>query len=156
MFLKLRKFYRKTPVLQSLFNKAAGLRVSYFIRKTLQHRCFSVKFENFLRIHILRTFCERLPLRVLANQRHIQNPVNDLRWNLLRKIFQPSTKSSIWWDAWLSSGYAFGTIQQNLQIIIICWTKVLKIQRLVFFNTSCAIQHIRKTLILGANLLTEC
>ena len=45
-------------MLESLFNNAAGLRVSYFIKKTLQHRCFSVKFENFLRIHILRTLLQ--------------------------------------------------------------------------------------------------
>ena len=36
------KFPRKTPVLESLFNKIAGL-------ETLQHRCFPVKLAKFLR-----------------------------------------------------------------------------------------------------------
>ena len=38
---KFRKFYRKTPVLESLFNKVAGL-------------CFPVKFAKFLRAPILK------------------------------------------------------------------------------------------------------
>ena len=32
----------ETPLLESLFNKAAGLQVFNFIKKTLQHRCFPV------------------------------------------------------------------------------------------------------------------
>ena len=47
---KFRKFHRKTPVLEeSLFNKVAGLKDCNFIKKRLQHRCFPVKFANFLR-----------------------------------------------------------------------------------------------------------
>ena len=45
----------ETPVLESLFNKAAGLQVCNFIKKRLQHRCFPVIIANFLRIPILRT-----------------------------------------------------------------------------------------------------
>ena len=48
-FLKIRKFYRNTPVLESLFNKAAGLKTCNFLKKRLQHRCFSVKFAEYLR-----------------------------------------------------------------------------------------------------------
>ena len=48
VFLKFRKFYRKTPVLESLF-----------IKKRLQHRCFLVKFAKFLRTPILKNICER-------------------------------------------------------------------------------------------------
>ena len=43
------KFPRKTPVLESLFNKIAGLEACNFIKKTLQHRCFPVKLAKFLR-----------------------------------------------------------------------------------------------------------
>ena len=43
------KFPRKTPVLESLFNKIAGLEDCNFIKKTLQHRCFPVKLAKFLR-----------------------------------------------------------------------------------------------------------
>ena len=41
--------HRKTPVLDSLFNKVAGLQISNFIKKWLQHRCFPVNVANFLR-----------------------------------------------------------------------------------------------------------
>ena len=43
------KFPRKTPVLESLFNKIAGLEACNFIKKILQHRCFPVKLAKFLR-----------------------------------------------------------------------------------------------------------
>ena len=49
--LKLLKFHGKTPVLESLFNKVASLR--------LQHRCLPVKFVKFLRTSILKNICER-------------------------------------------------------------------------------------------------
>ena len=39
----------KTPVLESLFNKVAGLKASSFIKKRLQHSSFPVKKANFLR-----------------------------------------------------------------------------------------------------------
>ena len=45
-------FNRKTPVLDSLFNKVAGPQACYFIKKRLQHRCFPVKFAKLLRTHI--------------------------------------------------------------------------------------------------------
>ena len=45
-FLKnIANFCRKTPVLESLFNKVAGLRACIFIKKRLQHRCFPVTFH---------------------------------------------------------------------------------------------------------------
>ena len=46
---KFRRFHRKTPVLESLFNKVAGLQACNFITNRLQHRCFPVKFTKFLR-----------------------------------------------------------------------------------------------------------
>ena len=36
---KLRNFHRKVPVLESLFNKVAGLKTCNFIKKRPQHRC---------------------------------------------------------------------------------------------------------------------
>ena len=48
MFLKSSKIHRKTPVFESLFNKVAGLNPCNFIKKRLQHRCFSVNFANFV------------------------------------------------------------------------------------------------------------
>ena len=43
------------PVLESLFNKVAGLKTCNFIRKRLRHRCFPVIFENCLRTPSFRT-----------------------------------------------------------------------------------------------------
>ena len=53
---KFRKFYRKIPVLESLFRKVAGLQACTFIKKRLQHGFFSVKFAKFLRTPHLRTY----------------------------------------------------------------------------------------------------
>ena len=36
-------------MLEFLFNKVAGLKVCNFIKNRLQHRCFPMKFANFLR-----------------------------------------------------------------------------------------------------------
>ena len=40
---KIRKFHKKAPVLQSLFNKVTGLQTYNFIKKRHQRRCFPVK-----------------------------------------------------------------------------------------------------------------
>ena len=58
---KFRKFHRKTPVLESLFNAAQACN---FIKKRLQHRYFPVKFAKFLRTPILKNICERLLLNL--------------------------------------------------------------------------------------------
>ena len=50
--LKIPQYYRKTPVLQSFFNKVAEssyLQQGRFIKKRFKHRCFSVNIANFLR-----------------------------------------------------------------------------------------------------------
>ena len=38
----------KAPVLESLFNKVASLKVFNSIKKRVQHRCFPMKFAKFL------------------------------------------------------------------------------------------------------------
>ena len=55
---------RKTSVLESLFNKAAVLQTSNFIKKRLQHRCFSVNIAKYLRTPILKNFCKWLLLMI--------------------------------------------------------------------------------------------
>ena len=50
---ELRKFHRKTPVLESPFIKVAG-----FGPKVLQHRFFPVKFAKLLRTPILYSICK--------------------------------------------------------------------------------------------------
>ena len=52
----------ETPVLESLFNKAAGLQVCNFIKKRLQQRCFPVIIAKFLRTPILKNIWEGLLL----------------------------------------------------------------------------------------------
>ena len=47
-------FTRKKLLLQSLFNKVAGLQTCNFITKRLQHRCFPVNIVKFLRKPILK------------------------------------------------------------------------------------------------------
>ena len=42
-------FTGKTPVLESLFTKAAGPQACNFVKKRIEHRCFTVKFAKFLR-----------------------------------------------------------------------------------------------------------
>ena len=64
---KFRTFHRKIPVLESLFNKVAGLKTRNFIKKKLQHRRFPVKFVEFLRTPI---FTEHLPWLLLEMERH--------------------------------------------------------------------------------------
>ena len=56
------KFHRKSSVLESLFNKAAGLRACNSIKKRLQHRLFPEKFAKFLRT---RFFTEEFQLLLL-------------------------------------------------------------------------------------------
>ena len=51
-------------VFESLFNKLAGLKGCNLIKKRLEHRCFPVKFTNFLRTPILNNICKRLLLNI--------------------------------------------------------------------------------------------
>ena len=44
-----------------LFNKIASLQGCNFIKKKIQHRCFRVKFEKFLRTLILKNIYKRCP-----------------------------------------------------------------------------------------------
>ena len=46
---KFRKFHRKTPVFDSLFNKVVGLKACNFIKNRLRRRCFSVILTKLLR-----------------------------------------------------------------------------------------------------------
>ena len=57
------------PVLESFFNKVAEiscLQHCRFIKKRLQHRCFSVNIANILRTRIMKNICEELFLKKLA------------------------------------------------------------------------------------------
>ena len=43
-----RNIHRKTPVLESRFDKVEGRKVCNFIKKRLQYRCFPVSIAKFL------------------------------------------------------------------------------------------------------------
>ena len=82
-------------MLESLFNKVAGLQTCNVIEKRLQHRGFSVKFMKFLRTPKFTEHLRWLILCDCTEQRRIQNPVKHLRWNFLRK---DSTAESKFWN----------------------------------------------------------
>ena len=48
MFNKVSQNSLKIPVLESIFDKVAGIQASKFIKKRLQHKCFPVKIAKFL------------------------------------------------------------------------------------------------------------
>ena len=58
--LKFSNIYRKTLLLESLFNKFAGLQGGNLIKKRLQHMHFPVRIAKFLKTSILKDTCERL------------------------------------------------------------------------------------------------
>ena len=57
-------FTGKHLLFESLFKKVADLKPCNFIKKKLQHRCFSVNIAEFLRTPILKNICERLLLSI--------------------------------------------------------------------------------------------
>ena len=70
VFKNFRKFHKKTPVLESLFNKAAGLKACNFIKKRRQQSFLLVKCEIFKSTFFLKNtsvdcFC------------HYETPVQD-------------------------------------------------------------------------------
>ena len=94
-------------MLESLFNKFAGLQADSFITKGLQHSCFSVNIAKFLKTSILKDICEWFWTLLIqsgrdvfrekrkygknrdvfrdGNRRRIQNPVKHLRWSFSQK-----------------------------------------------------------------------
>ena len=59
---KFANFTKKTPVLESLVHKVAGLKACNFIKKRPQHMSSLVKFVNFLRTPVVKDIRERLLL----------------------------------------------------------------------------------------------
>ena len=84
-------FYRKTPVLDSLFNKVAGPQACSFIKKRLQHRCFPVKFAKLLRTPF---FTEHLRWQVIKASAYLTSLVT---FNLAKNtwVFSKSTIKTV-------------------------------------------------------------
>ena len=53
-------------MLESYFKIVAGLKVCNYIKKRLQHRCFSVNIAKFLRKPISKNICDRLLLPLVT------------------------------------------------------------------------------------------
>ena len=56
---KVGKFYRKTPMLESDFNKIAGAQAYNFINVRLKHSCFPVKIPKILTTDILKNIWKK-------------------------------------------------------------------------------------------------
>ena len=55
-------------MLDSLFNKVAGLQSCNFVKKRLQHRSFPVNIVGFLTTPVLKNSRERLLLRIIRKE----------------------------------------------------------------------------------------
>ena len=66
-------FTKRHPVLESLFNKAAGLKAFDFFKERLQHKCFPVNIAKFLRTVI---FMELLRWLLLIMENFIFSAVS--------------------------------------------------------------------------------
>ena len=76
VFLKFSNIHRKTPVLESLFNKIADLKGCNFIKERLYYECFSVEYYEIFK----NSFFYRTPLvasSVSGNSREVRS--NTLR-----------------------------------------------------------------------------
>ena len=76
--VKFRKFHRKTPALEAIINKGAGLQACNFIKQRLQQSYFLVKFAKFLRTPILNNICERMLLQFFSHDSMFIIYVTDL------------------------------------------------------------------------------
>ena len=64
----------------SLFLMKLQLEACNFIKKKLQHRCFSINIAKFIRTHILKNLCEQLLRFIIVFYNHLQE-------SLLKKKF---------------------------------------------------------------------
>ena len=79
--LKFRKFHRKTPVLECLFNKVR----KSFVKKRLQHRCFPMKFAKFLRSLISKNTFNTFSL-ALSDYYEIYRQILCFKKNKIREV----------------------------------------------------------------------
>ena len=82
-----KKFDKKMPVLESLFNKVVTLKACNFIKKWLQHMCFPVKFAKVATLKACNFIKKRL--------QHMCFPVKFAKF--LRAVFLQNTSSGYSW-----------------------------------------------------------
>ena len=59
-------------MLEFLFNKVAGLKACNFIKNRLQHRCFPIKFTNFLRTPFFTEHFRWLLLKIMNSNNYLR------------------------------------------------------------------------------------
>ena len=79
-------------MLESLFNRLAGLQAGNFITKRFQHRGFPVDMVKFLKTSILKDICERLLLNFLIQNVRNNRKNRDLFRDDNRRDVQNSVK----------------------------------------------------------------
>ena len=79
--------YRNTPVSESLFDKVVAFQACKFIKKRLQHRCFSVNIVKFLRTPILKNTCEHCFCKLQSGRIFQENLSLPKRKSLTSGIF---------------------------------------------------------------------
>ena len=76
--------YRKTPVLESLFEKIARLMACNFIKKRLQHRCFPVNMAKIFNSTYFKEYLQLLLdcflLYMLGYQKLLKKYTKQLKW----------------------------------------------------------------------------
>ena len=88
---KFRKFHRKALVLDFLFDKVASLKAYNFIKNRIQHRCFPIKFANFLRTPYFTKHFQWLLLKIMNSN----NCLRDLPIFVSRFFHQFFYKNSL-------------------------------------------------------------
>ena len=79
-------------MLESLFNKFAGLQTGNFITKRLEHRCFPVNIAKFLKTPILKDIFERLLLNSVIQSGRNNRKNRDVSNDDNRRLIQDTVK----------------------------------------------------------------
>ena len=79
-------------MLESLFNKFAGLQTGNFITKRLEHRCFPVNLAKFLKTPILKDIFERLLLNSVIQSGRNNRKNRDVSNDDNRRLIQDTVK----------------------------------------------------------------
>ena len=115
MFLKILQISQKTLVLESLFNKVAGLKAYCSIKKRLQHRCFLVNIVKCLRTPSLNKICERLLLTWFSHF---------LVTELFYRMFLWSSSIRLWLVN-IKSFLSFFFCGGNVRCFIFTWVSII-------------------------------
>ena len=103
--------HRKTPALESFFNKVIGLQTSCITEKRLQDRCFTVNIVIFLRKPVLKNIGGRL-LLVKQNPQKKKKKNSNLDQQFKSNVFQNSENPNL--DESLSENKPFTLCKKKI------------------------------------------